>query len=160
MSFKAKEWISIVLVVFLWTSGCAFAGNAEEVPESDEMSVRLEQPEFFLADKPDAKLLMEACRYYGVQDCGIVVSQAILETGHFKSDNCIKNNNLFGLYNSKRKRYYRFGHWSESVVAYRDKIQKKRKKDEPYYDFLLRIGYAKDKKYIHKIKDIKKRYKL
>ena len=155
----SKAGICWVLLTAVWLSATSFV-KKEEVTEWEDMTVMLEQPEFFLADRPDVKSVMEACRYYGVQDYGIVVSQAILETGHFKSDNCVKNNNLFGLYNAKRKRYYRFGHWSESVVAYRDKIQYKRKPGEGYYDFLLRIGYAKDKKYIHKVKDIKKRYKL
>ena len=155
----SKTGILLVLLAAVWLSATSFV-KKEEVTEWEDMTVMLEQPEFFLADRPDVKSVMEACRYYGVQDCGIVVSQAILETGHFKSDNCVKNNNLFGLYNAKRKRYYRFGHWSESVVAYRDKVQYKRKPGEAYYDFLLRIGYAKDKKYIHKVKDIKKRYKL
>ena len=141
---KARRWFAVVISACLSASVCAYAGS----------------PEFFRFSKPNAKLVMEACRYYGVQNCGIVVSQAILETGHFKSDNCIRNNNLFGLYNSKQKRYYRYKHWSESVVAYRDKIQKRRRKGEPYYDFLLRIGYAKDKRYIHKVKDIKRRYNL
>ena len=158
MNISKVSFVLIILVI-VWLSATSFA-KEEKAYECEEMTVMLEQPEFFLADRPDVKSVMDACRYYGVQDCGIVVSQAILETGHFKSDNCVKNNNLFGLYNAKRKRYYRFGHWSESVVAYRDKVQYKRKPDEAYYDFLLRIGYAKDKKYIHKVKDIKKRYKL
>lgn len=127
---------------------------------SDELPVKLEQPEFFLSEQPSISLIMEACEYYQLEAKGIVISQAILETGHFRSENCIRNNNLFGLYNSKKKRYYRFNHWTESVVFYRDKIQNRRKSNEAYYDFLNRIGYAEDKEYISKVKNIKKRYKL
>lgn len=122
--------------------------------------VKLEQPEFFLSEHPNIKLVMEACEYYQLEEKGIVVSQAILETGHFRSNNCIKNHNLFGLYNSKLNQYYKFNHWTESVVAYRDKIQYKKRANEKYYDFLNRIGYAEDKDYISKVKNIKKRFKL
>lgn len=126
----------------------------------ETLPIKLEQPEFFFHDKPNKELLLEACTYYQLEEKEIVVSQAILETGHFRSDNCIKNNNLFGLYNSKKKRYYKFNHWTESVVFYRDKIQNRRKPNEKYYDFLNRIGYAEDKEYISKVKNIKNRYRL
>jgi uncharacterized FlgJ-related protein len=57
----------------------------------------------------------------------IIVAQAILETGWFKSKNCIKNNNLFGM----RKSYIRpstsdttidgyahYSNWKLSVIDY------------------------------------------
>lgn len=157
MKRKIKKWplfIPIALTAFLFF--CYMNNNKE----SDELSIKLEQPEFFLSERPNIKLVMEACEYYGLHETGIVVSQAILETGHFRSENCIRNHNLFGLYNSKKGRYYKFSHWTESVVAYRDKIQYKKKPNEKYYDFLQRIGYAEDDDYIFKVKNIKKRFKL
>jgi len=37
----------------------------------------------------------------------IVLAQSILETGWFKCKNCsLDNNNLFGLWNSKKQEYY------------------------------------------------------
>ena len=48
----------------------------------------------------------EALLYYDIKHPTIVKAQAILETAHFSSDLCVKNNNLFGLYDSKNKRYY------------------------------------------------------
>ena len=91
-----------------------------------------------------------------VQHSDIVYAQAILETGHFKSVGCLEHNNLFGLYNSKTKRYYRFNHWSESVIAYREWIQRRYKPPEDYYRFLSRIRYASDTTYIVKLKQIVK----
>ena len=40
----------------------------------------------------------EALLYYNIKHPTIVKAQAILETAHFSSDLCVKNNNLFGLY--------------------------------------------------------------
>ena len=150
------------LVLFMITFVLVGVVLCIETPKKsfEELPVKLEQPEFFLSDRPNINLVMRACEYYNLEAKDIVVSQAILETGHFKSDNCLKNNNLFGLYNSKKNRYYKFNHWTESVVFYRDRIQNRRKPNEKYYDFLNRIGYAEDKEYISKVKNIKKRYKL
>lgn len=100
--------------------------------------------------------LMEALDYYGVKYPKIVYAQAILETGHFKSDLCVNDNNLFGLYNSKKKKFYTFNHWSESVVAYINFVQYKYKPPNDYYDFLDKLGYAEDPLYISKVKQIEK----
>lgn len=84
-------------------------------------------------------------------------AQAQLETGHFSSVGCLKYNNLFGLYNSRLKRYCRFNHWTESVVAYKDWIQRRYKPPNDYYRFLEGINYASDPLYIWKLKQMVKR---
>lgn len=99
---------------------------------------------------------MEALEYYDVKHPKIVQAQAILETGNFTSEGCLVDNNLFGLYDSKRQRYYSFDHWTESVVAYLDYIQCRYKPPNDYYKFLQDIGYAKDPHYINKVKEIVK----
>ena len=96
----------------------------------------------------------EALLYYDIKHPTIVKAQAILETAHFTSDLCIKNNNLFGLYDSKNKRYYSYKHWWESVEAYKKLIQRKYDNSKYYYMFLEDIKYAKDKEYINKLKEI------
>lgn len=110
----------------------------------------------FLSKSPQEGL-MEALEYYGVKHPQIVYAQAILETGHFKSDLCLNSNNLFGLYNSKEHKYYTFNHWTESVVTYLNCVQYKYKSPNDYndyYEFLLDIGYAEDPNYIDKLKEI------
>ena len=43
----------------------------------------------------------------------IVLAQSILETGWYKCDGCsLDNNNLFGLWNSKKKEYYYYSNWN------------------------------------------------
>ena len=116
-----------------------------------------EQPDFF--SKSSQEGLMEALEYYEVKHPQIVYAQAILETGYFKSDLCLNGNNLFGLYNSKKHRYYTFDHWKDCVIAYKEMVQYKYKgdNDKPpndYYKFLSDIGYAEDAQYIQKLKDI------
>lgn len=96
----------------------------------------------------------EALQYYNIEHPTIVKAQAILETAHFTSDLCVKNNNLFGLYDSKNKRYYSYNHWWESIIAYKKTIQKRYENSRYYYMFLEDIEYAEDKEYINKLKEI------
>lgn len=131
----------------------------ETIVELDSVIVKLEQPEFFLEETPTNELVIQACEYYGIKYPDVVVSQAILETGHYRSDLCTKGNNLFGLYNSRAKTYFVFEHWTQSVKAYRDKIQY-RYKEGDYYAWLQEIGYAEDPLYISKIKNVKEKYNL
>ena len=53
----------------------------------------------------------------------IVLAQAILETGWFRSPVCRNKHNLFGLTNPRTGNYYEFDHWTESVRAYYTKVQ-------------------------------------
>lgn len=77
----------------------------------------------------------------------IVLAQAILETGWFKSPVCRNKGNLFGLTNPRTGDYYEFDHWIESVIAYRDKVQYKYKGGN-YLLWLRKIGYAEDPGYV------------
>lgn len=111
-----------------------------------------EQPDFF--NKSPQEGLIEALEYYKVKHPQIVYAQAVLETGHFKSDLCLNGNNLFGLYNSKKHRYYTFDHWKDCIIAYKEMIQYKYKDGDDYLNFLKEIGYAEDSEYICKLKDL------
>ena len=115
--------------------------------------------EFMTVKISTPELVYQCAKHYKLQHINIVVAQSILETGHYKSDKCINYNNLFGLYDSKNKKYYRFNTWQESVKAYKSKVQYKYSSGD-YYRFLTKIKYAKDPKYISKLKNIQKRYRL
>ncbi len=86
----------------------------------------------------------------GIKYPKIVLAQAILETGWFKSAVCRNKHNLFGLTNPWTKDYYEFNHWTESVKAYYTKVQY-RYKSGNYLLWLRDIGYAEDKGYIRAI---------
>ena len=116
-----------------------------------------EQPKFFSQSPKEG--LEEALSYYNLEHKDVVYAQAVLETGHFTSKVCLEYNNLFGLYDSKNKDYYKFNHWSESVVAYKEWIQKKYQPPNNYYTFLREINYAEEKNYTRILKEIVKNRK-
>ena len=87
----------------------------------------------------------------------IVLAQAILETGWFRSSLCRHRHNLFGLTNPQTKTYYEFDHWTESVKAYYTKVQYKYKEGN-YLLWLKNIGYAEDPRYIDAIKQVLEKY--
>lgn len=80
----------------------------------------------------------------------IVLAQAILETGWFRSSVCRNKHNLFGLTNPRTGKYYEFNHWTESVRAYYTKVQYKYKGGN-YLFWLDEIGYAESPNYILEI---------
>ena len=99
----------------------------------------------------------EECINQNVLAPVIVVSQSIQECGwHYESKNARVRKNLFGL-TKKDGNYYEFNDWRESVVAYRDDVQYKLRRDEGYYDFLNRIGYASDPNYEWSVRKIVKK---
>lgn len=80
----------------------------------------------------------------------IVLAQARLETGNFKSRRCREQHNLFGIkHNGKYATYRR---WQDSVSDYKKCISS-RYKGGDYYAFLRRIGYASDTNYERKLRD-------
>ena len=124
-----------------------------KLPEIEVVHIVNEkQPDFF--SKSPQEGLIEALEYYGVKHPQIVYAQAVLETGYFKSDLCLNDNNLFGLYNSKKHRYYTFDHWKDCIIAYKEMIQYKYKDGDDYLNFLKEIGYAEDSEYICKLREL------
>lgn len=114
----------------------------------------------FLHGELNDSTLYLALEYYNIKHPRIVLAQAKLETGNYTSKHCINGNNLFGLYNSRKKEYFSFEHWHHSVKAYKDMIEYKHRDDEDYYEFLVRISYASDPNYISKVKRIENNLKI
>lgn len=128
--------------------------ECKDPPLNEEVNcTMIKQPEFLTSTNPENDLI-DVLDYYGVQHPDIVYAQAILETGYFNSRVYREYNNLFGLYNSRTKDYYKFNHWTESVIAYLEYIQYKYKPPGDYYEFLDSIGYAEDEQYISKLRKI------
>ena len=88
-----------------------------------------------------------------VPHANIVLAQARLESGNFKSALYKRTNNLFGI--KAGEKYKEYPHWRKSIEDYRLKISK-RYQGGNYYAFLTRIGYASDKEYIKKLRSIAK----
>jgi flagellum-specific peptidoglycan hydrolase FlgJ len=87
----------------------------------------------------------------GIPHPAIVLAQARLETGNFKSDRCRRDHNIFGI--KRGKRYASYRNWQACVTDYKQRISS-RYQGGDYYTFLKRIGYAEDKKYQAKIQNI------
>lgn len=138
--------ISIVVITFLYKwEGKAYTPTKDE-PQAPVDTV----PTFFSQGLEEG--LYDALLYYDIQHTDIVYAQALLETGYFRSKGRTRDNNLFGLYDSKTRRYCIFNHWTESVKAYKNWIQYRYKPPNDYYEFLRRIHYASDPRYITKLK--------
>ena len=154
MKQKTFNVIISILVIILYAILLTKSFTSKNEIRVLEVPVRYTEPiqEPTFKDKSPEEGLKEALAYYGIKCPNIVYAQAILETGHFKSDVCQSKNNLFGLYDSSNKKYYEFSHWSESVLAYKNYIQSKYKSDSSYYKFLQSINYAEDPTYIKKVK--------
>lgn len=99
--------------------------------------------------KDNVLYVIKAC---GIHHANIVLKQAILETGYFKSPLAAKGN-LFGIKN-KKGNYCTYRHWSESVKDYKEYVQYKYKPGENYYKFLQRIGYSESPDYVNKLKSL------
>ena len=141
------------------------AAESSEPPDTPTEKAKTEMPKPAAAAKKAPRMrsyrnwkereltmlnLLEVIREVGLSNGLIVLAQALLETGHFSSRVCKEYNNLFGLYDSKNREYFRFNRWEDSVVAYQRMIQY-RYKGGNYFQFLKRIGYAEDPRYIVKL---------
>lgn len=131
--------------------------NGKNNSKEKEQTECVIKPTFFSQTPKEG--LKEALNYYNIQHKDIVYAQAVLETGHFKSKGCVEDNNLFGLYNSRKGEYHKFNHWHESVKAYKEWIQSKYDGKKDYYDFLISICYAQDSNYVKVVKTICKQNK-
>lgn len=165
MEKKLKIPAIIILTLFIFLNGMSLGftidrcSTKQEMPKFEAKKPQIQEKikktsKVSFKNKTPEKGLFEALLYYGIYYPEIVYRQAILETGFFTSDICLKYNNLFGLYNSKTKSYYKFSHWTESVKAYVSMIQYKYEEGD-YYAFLEKIGYAQDADYVKKLKNIK-----
>ena len=101
----------------------------------------------------------------GIKHPKIVLAQAILETGWFRSPFCRNRHNLFGLTNPKTGKYYEFNHWMESLRAYYTKVQYRysqrnriNSSDVDYLKWLRDIGYAEDPRYIQAVVQVMKQH--
>lgn len=117
--------------------------------------------------------LYEILVKYEVKYPDIAFAQALLETGNLTSKLCKTQNNLFGMKVPYRREttaigknkngYAKYSSWHDSVEDYL-LFQKfvMRKKDMTKEEYMSYIGkhYASDKKYLIKIKQKIKEYKL
>lgn len=144
-----KRILVTILFCFMFMSF-----NHYEVKPPRQEYVEVIDTSFLQEKELNDSILYLALVYYEIKEPKIVLAQAKLESGNFTSKLYKQNKNFLGLYNSKEKKYFKFEHWSECILAYKNKIEYKHQHGEDYYCFLDRIGYASDPNYINKVKEI------
>lgn len=95
--------------------------------------------------------LKEELAKNNIPHANIVLAQAKLESGNFKSNLVRTHQNIFGL--KKGNCYRRYSHWTECVEDYKKCISN-RYNGGSYYAFLNRIGYASHPNYTELLKDM------
>lgn len=95
--------------------------------------------------------LKEELTKNNIPHANIVLAQAKLESGNFKSNLVHTHQNIFGL--KKGNQYRRYSHWTECVKDYKKCISD-RYNGGNYYAFLNRIGYASHPNYTELLKDM------
>jgi hypothetical protein len=105
---------------------------------------------FFSTELNDVNLL-NALECFEAKASHIVLKQAKFESGNYTSRLAVEDKNIFGLFNSASGKYYIFEHWIESVLAYKNLVQRKYKGGD-YYKFLEELPYASDGNYCGKVR--------
>lgn len=103
----------------------------------------------------------------GIKFPKVVMAQAILESGNFKSELFKQNSNPFGMMRPRQRpttsidkeQYAKYEHWKHSILDYwiwQHSYAKTIKNEEEYLNLLQSI-YAEDKNYTKKLKRIMRR---
>ena len=148
--WNGRQWVSVDPKVFTDYLESYIVELGDELRKYDG------QPDMKEAELTVASLYA-ALKRHGVKHPKIVLAQAILETGWFRSQVAKTKNNLFGLRNPRTGEYYSFNTWEDSIDGYVSMVQYKYRQNENYYAFLNRIRYAGDRNYTRKVMEIANR---
>lgn len=95
--------------------------------------------------------LKSELKKHNIPHSNIVLAQAKLESGNFKSKLTRTHNNIFGIKSGNK--YKKYPHWSACVADYKKRISS-RYSGGNYYVFLNKIGYAEDPAYTSRLKSL------
>ena len=140
----------ILIILFCFVSMSFHDVNV--MPKQQDVEVC--DTSFLNVNELNDSILYLALVHYDIKYPKAVLAQAKLESGNYTSSHYRNRNNFLGLYNSRRKEYFKFNHWSECILAYKDMVEYKLREGEDYYQFLDRIGYAENPNYIRLVKQI------
>ena len=152
-----------LLLVFGFTSNPA--NKAQNLSQEDKLIVIREYNEF------SENKLIEKITELNFKYPHIILAQAKLESGHFKSTIFLENNNMFGMKEAKLRAnlakgtnrghaYYET--WQESVIDYAlyySSYLRSINTEGEYFEY-LRQNYAEDVTYVQRLKQIIKKEEL
>jgi uncharacterized FlgJ-related protein len=146
-----------LLLIFGFTSNPA--NKAQNLSQEDKLIVIREYNEF------SENKLIDKITELNFRYPHIILAQAKLESGHFKSTIFLENNNMFGMKEAKLRAnlakgtnrghaYYET--WQESVIDYAlyySSYLRSIKTEGEYFEY-LRQNYAEDPTYVQRLKQI------
>ena len=122
-------------------------------------------------DKFTPEKMAEMMKELNVKYPWIPMAQSMIETGHWKSDIFLENNNLFGMKEAKsrittalgtNKNHAEYATWRESIydyAFYQSSYLKGIRSESEYFQY-LDASYAEDPTYVSKIKQMIERHNL
>lgn len=147
-----------ILILFFY---CFTISYAPINPEDETSKIE----KYFRSVDLSTASLLAALRFNQVVSPEVLLSQAILETGYFKSELCLEHNNLFGMKwpwarenrssGSTRNGFAIYNCWYDAVIdmkLFQGYYLRRGRDLTDYFSFLKRIGYAQDPKYLKKLK--------
>ena len=153
--------ISSVLT-FLWTKT-----HIVQTMTEYEKVLLVEEVNKFSDEKLENKI-----KELGFKYPHIVMAQAILETGNFRSPVFEENHNLFGMKEATSRlnlakgtenNHASYANWEDSVLDYAlwsSTYANKAQTEDEYFQILNSLGYAEDNSYELKLKEIIQKYDL
>jgi uncharacterized FlgJ-related protein len=150
------------LGTFLWTKT-----HIVQTMTEYEKVLLVEEVNQFSEDK-----MVEKIKELGFKYPHIVMAQAILETGNFKSPVFQENHNLFGmkeatsrlnLAKGTQNNHASYSNWEDSVMDYAlwcSTYANKAQSEDEYFQILNSLGYAEDGTYEIKLKEVIQKYDL
>jgi len=131
-----------------------------------EKSIIIKRSDEFSKDK-----LIQMLKDLNVKQPHIVMAQSMAETGHWKSQIFLENNNLFGMKEAARRittaegtnrNHAYYNHWRESVydyAFYQCRYLSSIRNEAEYFQY-LGASYAEDPNYVQNLKNMIRKYKL
>jgi uncharacterized FlgJ-related protein len=152
-----------LLLLFGFTSNPA--NEVQNLSQEDKLIVIREYNEF------SEEKLIEKITELNFRYPHIILAQAKLESGHFKSTIFLENNNMFGMKEAKlranlakgtNRNHAYYDSWQESVIDYAlyySSYLRSIKTEGEYFEY-LRQNYAEDPTYVQRLKQIIKKQDL
>jgi uncharacterized FlgJ-related protein len=152
-----------LLLLFGFTSNPT--NEVQNLSQEDKLIVIREYNEF------SEEKLIEKITELNFRYPHIILAQAKLESGHFKSTIFLENNNMFGMKEAKlranlakgtNRNHAYYDTWQESVIDYAlyySSYLRSIKTEGEYFEY-LKQNYAEDKTYVQRLKQIIKKQDL
>jgi uncharacterized FlgJ-related protein len=146
-----------LILLFGFTSNPA--NEVQNLSQEDKLIVIREYNEF------SEEKLIEKITELNFRYPHIILAQAKLESGHFKSTIFLENNNMFGMKEAKlranlakgtNRNHAYYETWQESVIDYAlyySSYLRSIKTEGEYFEY-LRQNYAEDPTYVQRLKQI------